>query len=242
MVMRTPKDAAETPPSSSDAQALSSGRDPELKSSGTHRAPPTEAASGPLGARDLELLARAGERMRSLRRALWLAYMNGSTLLLCGFACVPFALFDASLLLPALVLCASGAAELRGARMLRDHDLRAPRWLASNQLVLLALVAAYCAFGAYRALHASVADELSSAAPDATDQLRDMMPALDLSAETLDRGYRTLVVAFYAAVFAACALYQGLCARYYRTRAAVLRAFLDETPAWVMEVQRRLNG
>lgn len=240
--MRTPRDSAGTPPSSSDSQELAPGRDPELKSSGTHRAPQAQTAAGPLDASDLELLARAGERMRSLRRALWLAYMNGSTLLLCAFACVPFALFDASLLLPALVLGASGAAELRGARMLRDRDLRAPRWLATNQLVLLAAIAAYCAFSAVTALHASLADELSSAAPGAAEQLRDAMPGFDLSGDTLDRGYRALVVAFYAAVFAACALYQGLCARYYRTRAAVLRAFVDETPAWVMEAQRRLNG
>lgn len=240
--MRTPRDTAETPPSSSDSQELAPGRAPELKSSGTHRAPQAQTASGPLGAQDLELLARAGERMRSLRRALWLAYMNGSTLLLCAFACVPFALFDASLLLPALVLGASGAAELRGARMLRDHDLRAPRWLATNQLVLLALIAAYCAFSGVSALHASFADQLSSAAPGATEQLRDAMPGLDLSPDTLEHGYRALVVAFYGAVFVACALYQGLCARYYRTREPVLRALVDQTPAWVMEVQRRLKG
>jgi hypothetical protein len=237
MVMRTPKDAAEPPPAS-DSQALASARDPELKSSGTHRA---SQSDGPLGARDLELLARAGERMRSLRRALWLAYTNGCTLLLCAVACLPFALFDASLLLPALVLGASGAAELRGARLLRDRDLRAPRWLAANQLVLLAMIAAYCAFSAVTALHADVADELSSAS-GAAEQLRDAMPGIDLSADALDRGYRALVVAFYAAVFAGCALYQGLCARYYRTRAAVLRALVDETPAWVFEVQRRLDG
>jgi hypothetical protein len=180
--------------------------------------------------------------MRSLRRALWLAYMNGGTLLLCAFACAPFALFDAALLWPALVLGASGAAELRGARMLRDRDLRAPRWLATNQLVLLVLIAVYCVYGAARALQGSVADELSNAAPSAAEQLRDAMPAFDLSSDAIDRGYRALAVAFYAAVFAGCALYQGLCARYYRSRAAVLRAFVDETPAWVMEVQRRLEG
>lgn len=239
--MRKPSDAAEPPPSS-DAQPLASDRDPELKSSGTHRAPQAGAAAGPLSAADLELLTRAGERMRSLRRALWLAYTNGGTLLLCAFACLPFALFDAWLLAPALALGASGAAELRGARMLRDHDLRAPRWLATNQLVLLALIAVYCASGAVRALHGSVADELANAAPGMTDQLRDVMPGLELTPETLDPAYRVIAVAFYAAVFAACALYQGLCARYYRTRAAVLRAFVDETPSWVMEVQRRLGG
>jgi hypothetical protein len=240
--MRNPSDAAEPPPSNSDGPEPVSGREPEFKSSGTHRAPQAPDATGPLSARDLELLSRAGERMRSLRRALWLAYMNGSTLLLCAFACAPFALFDAALLWPALALGASGAAELRGARMLRDRDLRAPRWLAANQLVLLALIAVYCAFGAVRALHGSVADELSSAAPGVTEQLRDVMPGLDVSSETLDPAFRALAVAFYAAVFAACALYQGLCARYYRARAAVLRAFVDETPAWVMDVQRRLEG
>jgi hypothetical protein len=241
MAMPKPSDAAEPP--NSEAQALAPKREPEFSTSGTHRAPLQPGAVGPLDARDLELLARAGERMRSLRRALWLAYMNGSTLLFCALACAPFVLFDATLLLPTLVLGASGAAELRGARMLRNRDLRAPRWLAANQLVLLALLALYCAVSGVRALHApSVANELSSSAPAAADQLRDVLPGLDLSEQTFDRGYRTLVVLFYVAVFVGCALYQGLCAHYYRTRAAVLRAFVDETPAWVLEAQRRLNG
>ena len=112
-----------------------------------------------------------------------LAYVNGSTLLVCAFACVPFALFDdASLLLPALALGASGAVELRGARMLRDLDLRAPRWLATNQLVLLALIAVYCAAGIVHALHApSVVDELSSSAPGRADQLRDATAGFGLT-------------------------------------------------------------
>src|SRR5262245_11850949 len=123
--MREPK-AAE--PLGSDSQAAALPRDPALGSSGTHRAQPPNQAD-PLGPRELELLARAGERMRALRRAQWLAYTNGGALLFCALACVPFALFDATLLLPASVLGACGAVELRGAIMLRKLDLRAPRWL-----------------------------------------------------------------------------------------------------------------
>jgi len=34
-------------------------------------------------------------------------------------------------------------------------------------------------------------------------------------------------------------IFQGLTSRYYFTRAPLLRAYLAETPAWVIELQRQ---
>jgi hypothetical protein len=96
---------------------------------------------------------------------------------------------------------------------------------------------------AVRALNApSVAAELKNSAPDLAEQLRDAASEYGLSEDAFDTGYRSALALFYVAVFGACALYQGFCAHYYRTRAALLRAYIDETPAWVREAQRRLSG
>jgi hypothetical protein len=202
---------------------------------------PAPAQDSPLGARELDLLAAGAARARSLRRASWLAYANGSTLLACALACLPFALLDDRwLLLAVIALGAGGAAELRGARMLRRHDLRAPNWLAANQLALLALIAVYC--GAHALGVANGVSELKDASPALADQLRDVAATFDVDEHAIDSALRAAIKLFYASVFVACALYQGLCAHYYRTRGAVLRAFVAETPAWVREALRRLSG
>lgn len=241
--MRKPIEA-----SPKEARAMSGQhREALLSSSGTQRASGPEAArgggSGPLDARDLAVLSSAAERMRALRRVTRLALANGWGFAACALFCLPFAAFDAALLPVVIVLGAAAFVELRGAIMLRRCDLRAPRWLALNQLALLGAIAVYCAIGAASALHApSPAAQLRGAAPDVFDQLQGSMPGLTAGNGAIDSAYHVLVLTFYGAVFAASVLYQGGCAYYYRSRAALLRAHVSETPAWVLEVERRLNG
>jgi hypothetical protein len=211
--------------------------------SGSRPAPVAgDAEQGPLSEQDFALLERAFERRRVLARGVTLARANGYSVLATGLLCLPFAAFDRWLLLAALVLSGSGVAELRGARMLQQLDLRAPRWLGLNQLVLLLAIALYCAANIYAGLSApSPTAEIAQEHPDLAGQLSGL--AENLSAGSgVDHAYRTAMVGFYLALLGACALYQGFCARYYFSRAPLLRAQLEQTPAWVLRAQRRLLG
>ena len=51
-----------------------------------------------------------------------------------------------------------------------------------------------------------------------------------------------LTLAIYGAVIVGAIVFQGLNAVYYFTRAKHLSAYLDETPDWVVDVQRRTAG
>jgi hypothetical protein len=46
----------------------------------------------------------------------------------------------------------------------------------------------------------------------------------------------------YGAVSVVTIIFQGLNALYYFSRAKLLRAYLAETPSWIVEVQRRSTG
>jgi hypothetical protein len=210
--------------------------------------PPGAAAqepAGPLDARDLAVLDRAFARRRGLARAVLLARTNGITLLLSAVLCLASSVLDPRLLLAVLVLGGCGLAEMRGARQLQKLDLRAPKWLVANQMVLLFAVALYCMAGIYSGFRAaSPTSDLAREYPDMAAQLDNLAESLgtDESSALFNHAYRAAVVGFYLAVLGACALYQGACAYFYFKRADAIRAHLAQTPAWALEVQRRLLG
>lgn len=210
---------------------------------------PAEAAGqalrGPLDAGDLALLERAFARRRGLARAVTLARANGITLLLSAVLCLASSVLDPKLLFAVLVLGGCGVAEMRGARLLRELDLRGPKWLVTNQLVLLAAVALYCMAGVYSGFRAdSPTSDLAREYPDMAGQLGNLADSLgsDERSVLFDHAYRAAVVGFYLALLGACALYQGACAYFYFKRTAALRAHLAQTPIWALELQRRLLG
>jgi len=199
---------------------------------------------GPLSAEDFAQLARAGARLRALRRAVLLARLHGIGLLALALFSLPFALFEPELWWLVLVSCGGAAAEWRGARLLRAFDARGPRWLGAHQLLLFGLVALYCAFGIQRAVTApSFSTEVASVHPALADALGDGADAGgEQIAELIDGTYRAAMIGFYCVLLFVSALYQGACAGYHFTRAAVLRAYRNDTPPWAARVLEGLLG
>ena len=87
----------------------------------------------------------------------------------------------------------------------------------------MALIAAYCAWSMYRTV----------AFPD--PQIQELTGLL--GEDTADL-VRSLTVSSYAAVIIAACVFQGLNSRYYFVRIARLRAYLRDTPEWVVDLQR----
>lgn len=201
-------------------------------------------ARGPLSEADLVQLERAAVRLRSLRRAVTLARFHALSMFALALLCVPFAVFDRSTVFVALVLAASGASELRGARLLAALDARGPRWLGGQQLALLAAIAVYCAAAIHTGLATdSVSAELARSHPDLAQMLDGEGRAqTEQLVGAIDGAYRAAVIGFYLTVLLASALYQGAAAYFHFSRAALLRAHVSATPAWVHEAMRRLLG
>jgi hypothetical protein len=198
----------------------------------------------PLSEADLAALELAATRLRALRRAVTIARLHAVCWLGFALACVPLALLDPRALWAALLACASGLAELHGARLLRALDVRGPRWLGVHQLILLTAVAIYCGYGIHAGSSAqSISDQLTQASPDLAtmldhgdgEQARQLVTAMD-------GAYRVALVGFYLVLLFVTALYQGALAHYHFSRAAFLRAFLRDTPRWAATAVRRLLG
>ena len=188
-----------------------------------------------------QALAQASDRARTLQRAGKLAKFNGWSVAACALLSLPLALFDAWALVAAAVLGTSAYVELWGARLFQQRDLRAPRVLALNQLALLGVVLAYCATRIHSALTGpSLEEKLAHEQPDLMQLLGDTSdPATRDLLLGLSDLYTVLMLSIYGAVMVASVLFQGGCAAYYYTRLSHLRAYLQQTPPWVVRVERR---
>jgi len=201
--------------------------------------PVAASGDGPLSPENLRQIELANIRAKKIRKAGAMAMFNGIT-----FAC--FAGFSALYAIGSLMfgefnvvatVMAGGLGlaafnEFKGRRLFRGFDRRAPRLLGWNQLFLMALLIGYCAW--------MIADAYFGPPPYAAEIAAEPMladtlgPWSDLRLE--------LTLALYGAVLVGAIIFQGLSAVYYFTRAKHLRTYLDETPDWVVDVQRRTAG
>ena len=73
--------------------------------------------------------------------------------------------------------------------------------------------------------------------PTTADPDPQLAELTELLGGDLDEVMRSLTLAVYTGVIAATAIFQGLNARYYFRRIEMIRGYLSETPAWVLELQ-----
>lgn len=197
--------------------------------------PAIAAAPGPLSAEHLQELTLANQRAKKLRSAAGVAMFNG----VCIGAFSAFSLLFAagSLLfgeidwwggIMAAGLGAIAWNEFRGRRMLQQFHPRGPHVLGWNQLALLALVVVYAGWMLCTALlGANPYEEVMRREPETAQVLGDIGGL-----------YKKLSALVYGVLILVSLIFQGLNALYYFTRAGVLRGYLADTPAWVVELQR----
>jgi hypothetical protein len=195
----------------------------------------TPGAQAPLTAEHYQQLQQADLRARKIRSAARMALFNGITLgifagaaLLFAAASPLFGQFDVTALVMGIALGLVTWNELRGRRLLRRFDPRAPAVLGWNQLALMALLIAYCAW--------MIAKSLLGRNPYAEAIAAE--PLLGSMLEPVGRLYKLLTLALYGGIIVGTVIFQGLNAAYYFTRRKHLDAYLAETPPWVIELQR----
>jgi hypothetical protein len=195
----------------------------------------------PISGEQRQALHDAEVAARRFAFAPKLATWNGASMLIGAALSGVLALFDPPLLLSAAVLLACGWVELSAGRKLREYDPNAPLRLALNQVVLMVLVVGYAALkliGAWSG-EASLSDELAK-----YPELSELISGLDDPnvAQTVDafgQMYRWGIVAVYLSLIGFAIVVQGGIAAYYMSRRKHVRAFVANTPDWVVELMRR---
>lgn len=183
----------------------------------------------PLTPEQLELVAQATMRSKKLRRAQIVATLDTGFTACCALTTLLCGIFSLTALLLGLALSLTALNGYRGLRLLKRWDLRAPRILALNQLLLAGLVTLYALFCIY---DASIHPPFT--ATTNTD------PELNSLLQPYEHLTTKLVQGFYLAVIVGTLLTQGFTAVYYWSRQKHLRAYLTETPDWILQLQTTL--
>jgi uncharacterized membrane protein HdeD (DUF308 family) len=195
---------------------------------------------GPLSPEDLQTVRRAEGLRKFILKGAKTAHGSGMTTLLIGLLALACSVMSpgATTLLIGLALTVLGGFELLMGWRLAHFHRGAPRWLACNQLVLLAVVAAYCisqmaAYDAQAIKNALLSPQVRSlgALPSLTSRLDSMV----------DRWGAAGTYGFYGLVILVSAVFQGGLAWRYLKRRKALQALHRDTPAWVDRLLAQLQ-
>jgi hypothetical protein len=186
-----------------------------------------------------QAIVHAWHRAGKVRSAARVAKLSGGCLLL--FAAFSGMWAAGSLAMGGFdwlsaVLCVGlgllGCIEARSGRRLLAFEPSAARWLGANQLMLMGLIVFYAAWMLLAALHG----------PNPYDEAVRREPMLRGALGDFGQLYRSLTVMTYGGLIAATVVFQGLLALYYFARGRAVREYLSQTPPWVVQLQRRLEG
>ncbi len=187
----------------------------------------TTKSDGPLSPEQQEELALANARAQKILAATKVATFNGWTIGAFAAITLPFALFSLTALVIGVGMAIVARNEFRGRELLRRFDHQGPQLLGRNQIGFMALIVGYCVWSIYSTLANPI------------PQLEELEALLGAAGDQL---VTNLTVAVYSIVIVLTLLFQGLNARYYFARIKLVQGYLEETPAWIIDLQRATAG
>lgn len=193
--------------------------------------PATETAvpaAQPLTPAHHQQIARAQQQRKKLRRATKVAAFNAWSFAILAGLSVLFAVFSPGSLIAAVLLGGLAWNEFRGRRQLLRLDPRGPATLGWNQVIFCLIIAGYCGLMLYQTTtgEGTYASEIKE-----HPELADML-------EPMEGLIQTLMIATYLIVLVVGVGLQGLTAWYYFTRRRWLKAYIEQTPEWVRDLDR----
>jgi hypothetical protein len=190
----------------------------------------TTEPNGPLSPSQQHEVAAAHDRSRKVRKAAAVAGFNGWVTGIVAACSAPFSLFSLPGFLVTAGLSFVAYNEFKGRRRLLQFDQEAPAFLGWNQVGFLALIASYCIW--------MLVVGLTGEGPFAAEmKAKPELSAVFGSADEFDQSYRILTVAVYGTVIVLSVIFQGLNGLYYFTRRKHVTAYVQNTPAWVLDLQ-----
>ncbi|MEX2309367.1 MAG: hypothetical protein WD738_17340 [Pirellulales bacterium] len=191
-----------------------------------------QSSGGPITPELRHELALAKGRSKPIRKAASVAAFNGWATGIIAAISAPFALFSVAGFLMTVGLAVVAYNEFRGRKRLLKFDPASAAFLGWNQIGFFTLIVVYSLWMLATSI-GSLAAELQ-----ASPELVTALGSLD----EFDGIYRRVVVAFYGAIISLSALFEGLNAFYYFTRSKHVDAYLQETPAWVQEIEQMTSA
>lgn len=194
----------------------------------TATATPQHASAAPLSADHHAQLAQAQQRRKKINRAQIVAAFNAWCFsIFAGFSLL-FAIFSFTSLIAAVVLAGLAYNEFRGRRQLKQLDPRGPQTLGTNQLLCCAAIALYCGY--------QIVSTFTGPGP--YEQAMQETPELVSTLEPIQELLYTAKIAAYALILIVGVAAQGATACYYFTRKKHLNAYVEQTPRWVIDLER----
>jgi hypothetical protein len=155
-----------------------------------------------------------------------LASFNAWSLGIVAVLCLPLGVWSVRAMVVGIALVACAFNEFRGRALVRQMRPRGLRLLGFNQLAIIAVIAAYCAWAIYASL----------TGPNPYEQAVTENPELASMLGSIADLHATLTWGVYGIIFTVVAIFQGSCARYYFSRVRLLREHVSRTPAWAMQI------
>jgi hypothetical protein len=169
----------------------------------------------------LAQLGAARLASKKIRRVIAVANFDGWGIAVFAAITLVFSLTSLSGILLGLGMAYVAWRELSSAAALGRLDIGATRRLASNQLVLCALLILYFAWSLYQSLNE-------------TGDYSEILAASPGTAGMVRAG--TIIV--YGGLIVGSMLFQGGTAWYYSSRGKVVEQYLAATPQWIIDYQR----
>ncbi len=186
-------------------------------------------ADHPLSPEQREAFAEGVHAAQRILKACRVAAIQGWTLGVLGVPTLLIGLVAPPSFLVGIGMLVLARNELRGRALLRRFDPAGAVLLSRNQLGLMGLIVLYCA---WRVHH--VWTQPSAA-------LQELEGLLDTGG-TLEPLVRQITTVFYGVVVILSVIVQSVVARYYRLREGLVRSYVADTPAWVVDLQRLAAG
>ena len=191
-------------------------------SSAAHPAPPA------ISRQNLLQLDEAQLRRKKVNRALFTVGFSAWSLAVFAALSLPFAIFDLKSGVVGLGLSFIAYREFTGRAKLKQLQPEAARHLGWNQVLFCALIALYAGWQIIQTL----------VGPSPYVEAIDATPELASTLEPIEELITFVTLALYAGVLVVGVLTQGSLAAYYFTRKRHIQTYLDETPGWIVELQR----
>ncbi len=186
--------------------------------------------ASPLNHKHLEELAKARKRAKKIRRAASVAAFSGWSTLGFGLLTLPFGIFSTVALLLGIALSIIGFVELKGRTQLLSFNPKALKHLALNQVAFACVLIAYAGWSLYSGLTSP--SQIASVA--GTQGMAGL--------ENIESLEHLLTLAIYGGLILGTIIFQGGAALYYATRSKYMRRYINNTPQWVLELQRNQSS
>ena len=190
---------------------------------------PVDQGGGPLSPQHQQDLLEANRRVRKILGAVKVATFNGWTTAVFAGLSLICSLFSVTALLMGIGLAVVAWNEFRGKDLLQGFDPRGVRLLGWNQVGFIGLLVAYSLWGIFTGL----------TGPDPYQAYIDQNPALAPMLGSIGGLHTALTLAVYGGVIVCSIVFQGLNSLYYFKRGAMLKAYLNQTPPWIVQLQRQ---